>query len=95
MEAGVGNNCVLVVCAILLLFTLIILTTWCVLLFICFFPRERVSHHSGIGLQRGLNRTKFMACGNPYSLQKCKSTNTNISVFFLIKQNHRGNLHLT
>lgn len=63
--------------------------------FYLFFPRERVSHHSGIGLQRGLNRTKFMACGNPYSLQKCKSTNTNISVFFLIKQNHRGNLHLT
>lgn len=94
MEAGVGDNCVLVVYAIFNVyfnnFDDMVRVT-----FYLFFPRERVSHHSGIGLQRGLNRTKFMACGNPYSFQKCKSTNTNISVFFLIKQNHRGNLHLT
>lgn len=94
MGAGVGDNCVLFVCAIFNVnfnnFDDMVRVT-----FYLFFPRERVSHHSGIGLQRGLNRTKFMACGNPYSLQKCKSTNTNISVFFLIKQNHRGNLHLT
>lgn len=88
MEAGVGDNCDLVVCAIFNVyfnnFDDMVRVT-----FYLFLPRERVSHHSGIGLQRGLNRTKFMACGNPYSLQKCKSTNTNISVFFSIKQNHR------
>lgn len=83
-----GDNCVLFVCAIFNVnfnnFDDMVRVT-----FYLFFPRERVSHHSGIGLQRGLNRTKFMACGNPYSLQKCKSTNTNISIFFLIEQNHR------
>lgn len=74
-----------------LMFTLIILTKWRVLFFICFFfPRERVSHHSRIGLHRGLNRTKFMACGNHRTVKKCKSTKYKcLGFFFKIKQNHR------
>lgn len=42
----------------------------------------RVSHHSRIGLHRGLNRTKFMACGNHRTVKKCKSTKYKCLVFF-------------
>lgn len=84
MEAGVGDNCVLVVCAIFNVyfnnFDDMVRVT-----FYLFFPKERVSHHSGIGLQRGLNRTKFMACGNPYSLQKMQINQYKYKCLFLNK----------
>lgn len=62
MEAGVGDNCVMVVCAIFNVY-FNNFDDMVRVIFYLFFPRERVSHHSGFGLQRGLNRTKFMACG--------------------------------
>lgn len=53
-----------------------------VIFYLFFFLRERVSHHSRIGLHRGLNRTKFMACGNHRTVKKCKSTKYKCLVFF-------------
>lgn len=76
---GVEANCVCLDVQYLM-FTLIIFTKWRVLFFICFFPRERVSHHSRIGLHRGLNRTKFMPCVTTALLKNANQPN--ISVWF-------------
>lgn len=79
-----GDNCVLVVCAIFNVYFNNFDDTVRVTFYL-FFPRERVSHHSGIGFQRGLNRTKFMACGNPYSLQKMQINQYKYKCLFLNK----------
>lgn len=88
MEAGVGDNCVLVVCAIFNVYFNNFDDTVRVTFYL-FFPRERVSHHSGFGLQRGLNRTKFMACGKSILSSKMQINQYKYKCLFWIKQNHR------